>query len=199
MNIAFLAIVCVAIVVIVVVNQRGETISREYLARTTTLVKETANLTATVQAARLFVEALRPQTLPLKLVEGGHLPERKTAGAAGLDCYVRGDHILPPYSVVRIPLGFACELPAGHVGLVVLRSSTAFAGRLDMPGGVGVVDEDFRGEVQCVVRTGETEQRIGNGERIAQLLVIPIAVLTPVEVEELSETERGAGGFGSTS
>ena len=97
-----------------------------------------------------------------------------------------------------MPLGFACEIPRDHVGIVVLRSSTSLAGHLDMPGGLGVIDADFRAELQAIVRTGVTEQRIASGERIAQLLIVPVAFVEPRSVDKLSETERGEGGFGHT-
>ena len=136
--------------------------------------------------------------LNVKVIEGGKAPERKSAGAAGLDCYSRGYVRAMPYSTTKVPLGFAAEIPEGHVGLLVLRSSIAAGGRLAAPGGVGVIDADYRGEISALVSTRDEAVDIGHGERIAQLVVVPVPYLVVRTVEKLTETERGEGGFGST-
>jgi len=136
--------------------------------------------------------------LNVKVIEGGKPPERKSAGAAGLDCYARGHTRAMPYSTTKVPLGFAAEIPEGHVGMLVLRSGVASGGLVAAPGGVGIIDSDFRGEISAVISTRDEAYNIPNGERIAQLVVVPVPYLVVREVASLSPTERGEGGFGST-
>lgn len=136
--------------------------------------------------------------LNVKVIEGGKLPERKSAGAAGLDCYARGHTRAMPFSTTKVPLGFAAEIPEGHVGMLVLRSSIAAGGRLAAPGGFGAIDPDYRGEICALVSTRDEAIDIADGERIAQLIVVPVPYLVVRETASLSPTERGEGGFGST-
>lgn len=131
------------------------------------------------------------------LVEGGRMPERKTAGAAGFDCYARGHTRVLPYDTVKIPLGFRIAIPSGHHGAIYLRSSIALRGDLVAPS-VGIVDEDFRGEVCLIVQARGEGVDIGHGERVCQLVITPSPQMTLVQVTELGTTERGEGGFGST-
>lgn len=135
--------------------------------------------------------------LPTKVLEGGKAPERKTVGSAGLDCYVRGRHRCLPFTTTRIPLGIAVAIPPQHAGLLVLRSSIAADGRLSAPA-PGCVDPDYRGEVCAVVTTRDEEVYVGDGERIVQMVVVPVPECVVQVVDELPPTERGAGGFGST-
>lgn len=129
--------------------------------------------------------------------EGGRLPERRTPGAAGLDCYVLGRHRLLPRTTTRIPLGVSAAIPPGHVGLLVLRSSVAAKGMMFAPS-VGIIDPDFRGLIHVVVSTHDEEVYVGDGERICQIVVVSAPPCVVHEVASLDETERGAGGFGST-
>lgn len=131
------------------------------------------------------------------LVEGGRMPERKTPGAAGWDCYSRGRHRVLPYDTVKIPLGFRIAIPPGHFGHLVLRSSIALGGKLVAPA-AGCVDADYRGEVQLIVAARGEEVHIGDAERVVQLIIQPVPQMTLVQVQELGETERGECGFGST-
>lgn len=131
------------------------------------------------------------------LVEGGRMPERKSAGAAGWDCYSRGSHLVLPYDTVKIPLGFRIAIPSGYFGHLVLRSSIALGGRLVAPA-AGCVDSDYRGEVSLIVAARGEEVHIGDGERVVQLIIQPVPQMTLVQVAELGTTERGEGGFGST-
>lgn len=131
------------------------------------------------------------------LVEGGRMPERKTSGAAGLDCYARGHTRVMPYDTVKIPLGFRIAIPAGHFGAIYLRSSIALRGALVAPS-VGVVDSDYRSEVCLIVAARGEAVDIGDGERVCQLVITPCPEMVLVQVAELDKTERGEGGFGST-
>ena len=98
-----------------------------------------------------------------------------------------------------IPTGFAMELPEGYAGFIYARSGLASKKGLAPANKVGVVDCDYRGEVKVALHNhGETAQTVSRGERIAQLVIAPYVTAQFEEAEELSGTERGAGGFGST-
>lgn len=127
----------------------------------------------------------------------GRLPNRAYGAAAGFDLYVVGDHIIAPYDGARIPCGVSMELPPGWWGLMVGRSSTFDRGLLVNP---TVIDPDYRGELFANVRNiRSTPVRVADGERIHQVVPVPSFPLgQPERVEQLSATERGANGFGST-
>ena len=106
---------------------------------------------------------------------------------------------IPAGQSVMVPTGVAMEIPQGYAGLVFARSSMGAKRGLAPANKVGVIDSDYRGELRVVLHNHSGEsQSIEPGERVAQLLIVP--VLTPgfQETEKLSETNRGAGGFGST-
>jgi dUTP pyrophosphatase len=127
-----------------------------------------------------------------------HLPTRGTPGAAAFDFYaaLAQPRTLAPHETARIPTGLALEIPGGLFGLVKDRSSLALKG---LRTSAGVIDSDYRGEVQIVLtNTAETPFEIEPGMRIAQMILLAYACLEVVEVAELSGTERGSGGFGST-
>ena len=136
-----------------------------------------------------------------KLRPGAQLPTYGTAQAAGADLYACLDApmTIAPGETQFIPTGIALEVPQGCAGLVYARSGLACKRGLAPANKVGVIDSDYRGEI-CVVlyNHGPQAQTISHGERIAQLVITP--VLTPAyePVQELSETGRGEGGFGST-
>ena len=136
-----------------------------------------------------------------KLRPGAQLPTYGTAQAAGADLYACLDApmTIAPGETQFIPTGIALEVPQGCAGLVYARSGLACKRGLAPANKVGVIDSDYRGEI-CVVlyNHGPQPQTISHGERIAQLVITP--VLTPAyePVQELSETGRGEGGFGST-
>lgn len=136
-----------------------------------------------------------------KLHENAILPTYGSAEAAGADLYACLDEAVTvaPGETVWIPTGLAMEIPKGCAGLVYARSGLACKRGLAPANKVGVIDSDYRGPVTVVLHNHGTEtQTIAHGERIAQLVITP--VLTPVyEVaDELSDTCRGQGGFGST-
>lgn len=136
-----------------------------------------------------------------KLRTGATLPTYGSAGAAGADLYacLEADQIIEPGASVKIPTGIAMEVPDGCAGLIYARSSLGTKRGLAPANKVGVIDSDYRGEIVVVLHNHGTQaQTVSHGERIAQLLITP--VLTPAyqETDTLSETGRGAGGFGST-
>lgn len=136
-----------------------------------------------------------------KLRENAHLPTYGSAEAAGADLYACLDDVITiePGETVFIPTGIALEVPKGCAGLIYARSSMGTKRGLAPANKVGVIDSDYRGEISVVLHNhSKMQQQIAPGERIAQLLITP--VLTPAyeEVESLSDTDRGAGGFGST-
>ena len=135
------------------------------------------------------------------LKEGARLPSYGTAGAAGADLYACLDApvTIQPGQTAFLPTGIALEVPEGCAGLVYARSGMACKRDLAPANKVGVVDSDYRGEITVVLHNhGKLPQTVENGERIAQFLITP--VLTPeYEIaQELSDTARSGGGFGST-
>jgi len=135
----------------------------------------------------------------IKLLNGGMLPEYKTRGAACFDAYANlaSDKIeIPNDTRCLVPLGFAVELPHGYEMKVLPRSGNTFKG-VDI--GIGTVDEDYRGEVKaCVINNTKDKFVICNHDRICQLKIQRAEKFALVVVDELSETERGEGGFGHT-
>lgn len=137
------------------------------------------------------------QTLPvLKVSPDAVLPTRAHPDDAGLDLYSLEDLLLEPGQGRVAKTGIALALPAGHVGLVADRSSMAKKG-IKTAG--GVVDAGYRGEIHIVLwNIASVPVQLRRGERIAQLLILPVAVPAIFEVSELDPTARGAKGFGSS-
>ena len=138
------------------------------------------------------VKKLRPNAI---------LPTYGSAEAAGADLYACLDEAITVESgqTAWIPTGIAMEVPKGCAGLVYARSGMACKRGLAPANKVGVIDSDYRGEITVVLHNhGSTAQTIESGERIAQMVITP--VLTPAyeEVDDLTDTGRGQGGFGST-
>ena len=136
-----------------------------------------------------------------KLRDNAILPTYGSCEAAGADLYacLEDDMVIEPGKSCFVPTGLAMEIPKNCAGLIYARSGLACKRGLAPANKVGVVDSDYRGEFMVVLHNhGEHAQTISHGERIAQLVITPI--LTPVytEVQQLDETERASGGFGST-
>lgn len=136
-----------------------------------------------------------------KLRSGATLPSYGSAGAAGADltACLTECVVIEPGQTAFIPTGIAMEVPVGCAGLVYARSGMACKQGLAPANKVGVIDSDYRGEIIVALHNHGTEARtVEPGQRIAQMLITP--VLTPAyeTVEELSDTDRNAGGFGST-
>ena len=136
-----------------------------------------------------------------KLREGAHLPTYGTEFSAGADLYacLEESVTIEPGQTKKIPTGLAMELPNGTAGLIYARSSLGTKRGLAPANKVGVVDSDYRGEFMIFLHNhGSEPQTITHGDRIAQLLVTPVFTPGFVEAQELTDTDRGAGGFGST-
>lgn len=136
-----------------------------------------------------------------KVRENAILPTYGSPEAAGADLYACLDApvTIAPGKTVFIPTGLAMEVPKGSAGLIYARSSLGAKRGLAPANKVGVIDSDYRGEVSVALHNhGSVSQEINPGDRIAQLLITP--VLTPPyhETDELTDTHRGTGGFGST-
>lgn len=136
-----------------------------------------------------------------KLNEKATIPTRGSERAAGYDLYACLDEavLIKPHETVKVGVGIAIELPENTFGGIFARSGISTKEGLRPANCVGVVDEDFRGEVTVAVHNDNKEDRIvTNGEKIAQLLVVPYISVDLEEVDELSTTERGTNGFNST-
>jgi len=125
------------------------------------------------------------------------LPTRGSAASAGLDIYSIEDITIDPKQRVLARTGLAVAVPLGFYGRVAPRSGLAVKNGLDVL--AGVIDSDYRGEVCCaLLNTSDETVTLPQGSRLCQLIVEQIITPTPAWVEELEETGRGAGGFGST-
>ena len=136
-----------------------------------------------------------------KLKPNAILPTYGSAGAAGADLYacLEAPVEIAPGKTAFIPTGLAMEIPAGYAGLAYARSGLACKQDLAPANKVGVIDSDYRGEFMIALHNHGREVRvIDHGERIAQLVLTPVFTPGFTEVSELSDTKRGAGGFGST-
>ena len=146
-------------------------------------------MTSRIQMLRYYSTADHP---PLKTA---------TQGSAGLDIRVVGDHHIRPNHCKSLNTGLHVEIPKEHVGLVVPRSSTGRKG-FRLSNTVGVIDSDYRGEIilSCYVEQ-DTSLKLQDGDRVAQMLIVPVAKVYTQAVrslDELTTTTRGTAGFGST-
>ena len=134
-----------------------------------------------------------------KLHPNAKLPTYGSPFAAGADLYAAEDCTVPAGETVFVHTGLAIELPAGTVGLVYARSGLACKQDLAPANKVGVIDCDYRGEVMVALHNHGTSARtVEAGDRIAQLVIAPYYTAQFEEAQELSQTVRGEGGFGST-
>jgi len=142
-----------------------------------------------------------PDVLIRKIRPGAAWPGYATAGAAGMDLAACLEEPLavPPLGRVMVPTGLAIALPPGMTALVFARSGLASRHGLALANGVGVVDSDYRGEIICaMVNLGDQPYRIEPGDRIAQVVFVPVAHVRLIPAADLPPSARGAGGFGST-
>ena len=143
-------------------------------------------------------------TIPIQRLphaEGLELPRYATDGAAGADvCAAVGDTVvLAPGERAAVPTGLVLEIPAGWEGQVRPRSGLAIRHGLTVVNAPGTIDSDYRGEVKVLlINLGAEPVSIRRGDRVAQLVVAPAPQAGFVEAGDLADTERGAGGFGST-
>ena len=136
-----------------------------------------------------------------KLRHNAIVPTYGSAEAAGADLYACLDEAvtLEPGQTAWIPTGIALEVPKGCAGLVYARSSLGAKRGLAPANKVGVIDSDYRGEIRVVLLNhGKVPQTVQSGERVAQFLITPVLTPPYEEAAELSNSDRGAGGFGST-
>lgn len=129
------------------------------------------------------------------------LPEYMTGGAAGVDLYanVKEEVVLAPGEYRLVPTGIAIELPYGYEAQIRGRSGLAAKHGVGLVNGLGTVDADYRGEIKVIlINWGNYPFSVQRGDRIAQMVICPVPSVAFVETERLSETDRGAGGFGHT-
>ncbi len=142
-----------------------------------------------------------------KLHPEAFTPVYATPGAACFDLHAlvedhihdKGAVVVRPDSQIILRTGLAFQVPEGHVMLVYSRSGHGFKSSVRLSNATGVIDSDYRGEVQVALHNdGRARFNIHHGDRIAQAMIVPVPQVEMVEVDELSATERGAGGLGST-
>ena len=141
---------------------------------------------------KIHVKKLKPNAI---------LPTYGSLEAAGADLYACLDEsiFVEPGASVFVPTGLAMEIPKGYAGLIYARSGLACKRGLAPANKVGVVDADYRGEIMVALHNhSNVDVVVSHGERIAQLVIAPFVTANFIECEELSETVRGEGGFGST-
>lgn len=129
------------------------------------------------------------------------VPAYHSASAAGLDlaAAIETPVTIASGAIELIPCGFAMEIPHGYEAQVRPRSGLSTKHGITMPNAPGTIDSDYRGEVRVpLINLGSAAFTIEPGQRIAQMVIAPVMHCTVVEVDELSESDRGAGGFGST-
>ncbi|MBQ1272327.1 MAG: dUTP diphosphatase [Clostridia bacterium] len=134
-----------------------------------------------------------------KLNEKAQVPTYGSLSAAGADLYALEKITLQPGQTCLVHTGIAMEIPEGYAGLIYARSGLATKRGLAPANKVGVIDADYRGEIMVALHNHSAQpQTVDAGERVAQLVVTPFLRVEFDEVSDLSDTDRGAGGFGST-
>ena len=137
-----------------------------------------------------------------KVKDNAKIPKIATSGAAGMDLYacITEKITVEPQKIAVIPTGIAIELPNPSVAaFVYARSGLGIKHGICLANGVGVIDSDYRGEIcVCLCNVSDKPYTVEPFERVAQMVIAPVIVPTVTEVSELSDTDRGEGGFGST-
>jgi dUTP pyrophosphatase len=135
-----------------------------------------------------------------KLKEEAVLPTRAHEGDAGLDLYACEAAHIGPGERWSVGTGVGVEIPAGHAGLVLPRSGLARDHGIALVNSPGLIDSGYRGELRVLLLNTDPAEtfRVAAGDRIAQLLLTPIATPEPLETDVLTESVRGRGGFGSS-
>lgn len=136
-----------------------------------------------------------------KLNKNAIVPTRGSVSSAGYDLYACLESFveIKPGETVKIPTGLAIEVPEGYVGLIFARSGLSINKNIAPANKVGVCDSDYRGEYIVALKNGgDSTYVVKNGDRVAQLVVVPFLDVEFKEVENLTETKRGENGFGST-
>lgn len=135
-----------------------------------------------------------------RLDENAVLPTRAHPGDAGLDLYACEAAHIGPGERWSVGTGVAVEIPAGHAGLVLPRSGLAKNHGIALVNGPGLIDSGYRGEIRVLLLNTDPAEvfRVAPGDRIAQLVIAPIALAEPIEREALADSTRGESGFGSS-
>jgi len=135
-----------------------------------------------------------------KLDPAATIPTRAHDGDAGLDLYALEKVRIGPEERIAVGTGVAVEIPEGHAGLVLPRSGLARRYGISLVNAPGLIDAGYRGEIQVLIINNDPADifRAEAGDRIAQLMIVPVVMADPVEVDSLTETERATGGFGSS-
>lgn len=131
----------------------------------------------------------------------GNLPSYETAGSAGMDirAHIEEPVVIEPGKRALVPTGLFMEIPAGFEVQIRARSGLAVKYGIGLTNGIGTIDSDYRGEIKvALINWGEEAFTVNNGDRIAQMVVCRYEKAELELAEELSDTERGAGGFGHT-
>jgi len=138
--------------------------------------------------------------MKIKIVtETGNVPSYETKGSSGMDLRAKENYVLEPNARCLVKTGLFIELPKGCEGQIRGRSGLALKNGITLANGVGTVDSDYRGEIQVILINHGTETFVINkGDRIAQLIVSKYERVEWEVTDRVSETERGAGGFGSS-
>ena len=129
------------------------------------------------------------------------IPKYETLGSSGMDiaAHINENIIISPGENALVPTGFSISIPIGYEVQIRPRSGLAFKKNITVLNTPGTIDADYRGEIKVIlINLGKEKFIIENGERIAQMVVCPVIQANFEEVKELSDTERGSGGFGST-
>lgn len=142
---------------------------------------------------------MQGRKMNVTISDGMEAPQYAHDGDAGLDLRIKHDVTLEPGQRINVGTGVAVEIPSGCVGLVFPRSGLASKFGITLSNSVGVIDSGYRGEIAAsLINTSDETTTLDAGARVCQLVVIPYVPCVLVPVDELSETERGANGFGST-
>ena len=136
--------------------------------------------------------------MALRLDYQGHRPHQGTGGAAGLDLYAAEDSRIADGTIELVGTGTRLAIPSGFFGMLAIRSSLGARG-VALANGVGIIDSDYRGEIKApIIPLDGCHNLIQAGQKIAQLIILPIALPAVEVVSVLPESARGLGGFGST-
>lgn len=136
-----------------------------------------------------------------RLTDTARVPERGSSEAAGYDLFadLTEKTVLEPHTSMLVPTGLACAIPEGYFGGVFARSGLSLREGLRPANCVGVIDSDYRGELKVPLHNdSDTAREITPGEKVAQLVILPYLAVDFQETDDLGQTDRGTGGFGST-
>lgn len=128
------------------------------------------------------------------------MPRYAYVGDAGVDLMSADDVVLRPFERKLVSCGISMAIPEGHAGFVLPRSGLAIKHGISIVNAPGLIDSNYRGEIKVVLVNldSQSDFKVAHGDRIAQLVIMPVPIVRLAEVDALDETERGTGGFGSS-